>query len=123
MTPKLLTHFVFAALSFILVQAALASNDHRTFDEYGRPTEMRGLIRLYLDVGDDIDLREHVIRTIETGVAPTKIEWATKAQDAELCLSYVAWQERKGDDTFAKLFAFTVTAEGKSRLLWSANDR
>jgi hypothetical protein len=123
MTRRTFVTLLYAPLALLVMPAIAAVGVQHTFDEFGRPVEMRGLVRIYLDVGDDIDLRERVIRTIDKSIAPAKIQWVSKAPDAELCLAYVTWQEREGDDTFGKLFAFSVTPEGPSRLVWSAKDR
>jgi hypothetical protein len=113
----------FLSLSLLIATAVIGAEAQRSFDEYGRPVEMRGRLKLYLDVGEDIELREHVIRTIDKATSPIPITWVSKANEADLLLAYAAWQEREGDDTFAKLFAFMLTPEGKSRLLWSGKDR
>lgn len=90
--------------------------------EYGRPSELRGLHALFIDVGTDIDLRNAVAEEIERELSG-RLEILGSLEGAEIILTY---EEDREDDSRIKRgtgLIFRLTTEGKLRLLKKINVR
>jgi len=71
------------------------------WDEYGDPSEMKGLKRIYVDTGEDLDVRKLIIEELKIEIPDISI---TAGPDgAELALIYVP-RLVKGDDTKTTLY-------------------
>jgi hypothetical protein len=81
------------ALAFltILMLPMIASGQSDLVIEYGAPAELKGVQRVFIDTGTDMEVRENIIRAIAKytkGVTPPTV--VSRPEDAEVFLFFAA---------------------------------
>jgi hypothetical protein len=123
--------FLFSVLvTFVFVLPALAQNPTI---EYGHPMELRGVKKVFVDTGTDLESRDRIVKEIQK--AALNLTVVSRPQDADIHLRFYLDDEdnyavivpakgrigiasaRKGAGTVVK-----VLDDEHSRVLWSHKD-
>ena len=117
-------------LALVFVVPALAQNQTV---EYGHPLELRGVQKVFVDTGVDIELRDQIIKEIQKGLPNVAV--VSNPEDAEIHLRF----SLRDDDNYAVIVpakgrvgisnvragmgtVLKVINNGRVRVLWSYKD-
>lgn len=107
---KVMSRVLLFLTSIPILVLPLAAGD--VWDEYGDPSELKGLKTIYVDTGEYLDVRKLVIEELKKAIPDIAV--TPGADGAELALVYVPVV--KGDDLRTTLYVLRPVA-GKIRLL------
>lgn len=104
---------------FLLFSGTLAAQG--VWDEYGRPKELASTRNIFVQAGDDLDVRENIISEIEDDVSPNTFVFVDSPEEADTILIFSGEDDEK--QARAQMVALRIVRregeEPRTRLIWS----